>query len=117
MTPQMEESFLRLAIPRRVGTIAVNANRLARVLAGQNTIEGARDLISESMQFIEWTAPQLEPDKKYRMAEWQQELGALRRVMRNEASEINHDQVMDHAKQIAEEFFAWMESLEVGATA
>jgi hypothetical protein len=117
MTPQMEESFLRLAIPRRIGTIAINANRLARVLAGQNTIEGARDLISESMQFIEWTAPQLEPDKKYRMAEWQQELGALRRAIRNDASEINHDQVMDHAKQIAEEFFSWMEFLEVGATA
>lgn len=111
MTPQMQESFLKCSIPRRIGTIATNANRIARVLGGQNTIEGARDLISESMQFIEWTAPELELSKRLRLAEWQQELGHWRRNLQAvwEDSQENV-RAQTNARMISEELFHWMEN-------
>jgi hypothetical protein len=56
-----KEKFIKDPISRRLGNLAVNLNRVG-VFAEKNTPESVRNLLDESIQFIEWTAADTSPE-------------------------------------------------------
>ena len=79
MTPQMQAAYLKSNQTRKLGTIATSANRIALVLAGQNTKENAVKLVTETMLFIEWIGADLGAHHAQELARVQRTLGTWRK--------------------------------------
>jgi hypothetical protein len=68
-----EEKFIKGPISRRLGNLAVNLNRVG-VFAEKNTPESVRNLLDESIRFIEWTAAETPPEISEMLVQYQVQL-------------------------------------------
>jgi hypothetical protein len=68
-----KEKFVKDPISRRLGNLAVNLNRVS-VFAEKNTSESVRNLLAESVRFIEWTAPETTPEVSEILVQYQVQL-------------------------------------------
>ena len=86
-----KERFIKDPISRRLGNLAVNLNRIG-VFAQKNTSESVRNLIGESVRFIEWTAMDTTPETTETLVEFQIQLSRWNQrwetVWTNESQQI-----------------------------
>jgi hypothetical protein len=54
--PQRREKYMRQPMPRRLGNLASNLNRIATYSDGSFSKESIFELVRESQYFAEWTA-------------------------------------------------------------
>ena len=76
---EIRDRFLRDPVAVRLGGLAAN---LARVSSFSDAAEGesaVQSLVIESRRFIEWTADDLDPDTRARLAEIERELAGWER--------------------------------------
>ena len=67
------ERFINDPISRRLGNLAVNLHRVG-VFAEKNSAESVRNLLSESVRFIEWSAADTPPEVSEMLVEFQVQL-------------------------------------------
>ena len=68
-----KERFIKDPISRRLGNLAVNLNRVG-VFAEKNSAESVRNLIGESVRFIEWSAADTAPEVSETLVQFQVQL-------------------------------------------
>jgi hypothetical protein len=71
---QRREKYLRQPMPRRLGNLASNLNRIATYSNGSFSKENIFDLIRESQYFAEWTAADAPLELKLNLVEMQRQL-------------------------------------------
>lgn len=77
MTAKLEQrraSYLRQPMPRRLGNLASNLNRIATYSIGSFSKEGIFELIRESQHFAEWTAADAPLELTLNLVEMQRQL-------------------------------------------
>jgi hypothetical protein len=107
----MAAAFQKASLERQLGTLSVSTNRIALVLDGLNTQAESRDLLTESMQFIEWVGEQLEIERATQLAMMQRKIGAWRKQW-NEiwAESERRSQVQAEARAMSEQLLEWIGS-------
>lgn len=68
-----KERFIKDPLSRRLGNLAVNLNRVG-VFAEKNSAESVRNLIGESVRFIEWSAVDTTPEVSETLVQFQVQL-------------------------------------------
>ncbi len=68
-----KERFIKDPISRRLGNLAVNLNRVG-VFAEKNSADSVRNLLGESVRFIEWSAADTAPEVSETLVEFQVQL-------------------------------------------
>jgi hypothetical protein len=71
---QRREKYLRQPMPRRLGNLASNLNRIATYSNGSFSKENIFDLIRESQYFAEWTAADAPLELTLSLVEMQRQL-------------------------------------------
>jgi len=73
------DKFRQQALPRQLGALAANLARIAACARWAQPGEVLVPMIGESIQFIEWIAPQAEPEVAAELADMQVMLGLWRK--------------------------------------
>ena len=68
-----KERFINDPISRRLGNLAVNLHRVG-VFAEKNSAESVRNVLSESVRFIEWSAADTPPEVSETLVRFQVQL-------------------------------------------
>lgn len=73
------EKFRQQALPRQLGALAANLARISTCARWAQPNDSLVPMIGESIQFIEWIAPQAEPEVAAELADMQVMLSLWRK--------------------------------------
>ncbi len=107
------EKYLRQAVPRRLGNLASNLNRIATYSNGSFSKEGIFELIRESQYFAEWTIGAAPPEIALNLVEMQRQLARWKihwdKTWDDPPQKL---QMQNDAKQWSDKLIDWMEAVQ-----
>jgi hypothetical protein len=111
---QGREKYLRQSMPRRLGNLASNLNRIATYSNGSFSKESIFELIRESQYFAEWTANDASLELTLSIVDMQRQLARwklhwdevwqdkTRKVQMQEQAKLWSETMLEHSGLLAE---------------
>lgn len=107
------EKYVRQPMPRRLGNLASNLNRIATYSNGSFSKEGILDLIRESQYFAEWTAADASLELTLSLVEMQRQLARWKiHWDKTWDDPARKSQMQSDAKEWSDKLIGWMEKTQ-----